>query len=218
MKAAREVGGDFYDFFLVDDDHLALVVGDVSGKGMPAALFMTASKIMLKMKAQEGVSPAEVLEDVNERICANNIEEVFVTVWVGILEISTGKVIAANAGHEYPVIIHNDGNAEIIHDKHGFVIGGLTGMKYNNYELQIEPGDALFIYSDGVPEAMNEADELFKTDRMLQALDDADNGDSRKIIDHVENAVNNYVGGAEQFDDITMLCLTYRGVLNAQET
>jgi len=218
MNAAREVGGDFYDFFLIDDDHLAIVIADVSGKGMPAALFMTASKIMLKMKAQEGVSPAEVLEDVNERICANNIEEVFVTVWVGILEISTGRVIAANAGHEYPVIMHNNGNAELIHDKHGFVIGGLPGMKYNDYELQIEPGDSLFVYTDGVPEAMNEADELFKTDRMLQALDDADKGDSRKIIEHVENAVNNYVGGAEQFDDITMLCLTYRGVVNAQET
>jgi sigma-B regulation protein RsbU (phosphoserine phosphatase) len=218
MKAAREVGGDFYDFFLVDDDHLALVVGDVSGKGMPAALFMTASKIMLKMKAQEGVSPAEVLEDINERICANNIEEVFVTVWVGVLEISTGRVIAANAGHEYPVIMHHNGNAELIHDKHGFVIGGLTGMKYNNYELQIEPGDALFIYSDGVPEAMNEADELFNTDRMLQALNDAKKDNPRRIIEQVENALDNYVGGAEQFDDITMLCLTYRGVVNAQET
>ena len=218
MKAAREVGGDFYDFFLVDDDHLALVVGDVSGKGMPAALFMTASKIMLKMKAQEGVSPAEVLEDINERICANNIEEVFVTVWVGVLEISTGRVIAVNAGHEYPVIMHHNGNAELIHDKHGFVIGGLTGMKYNNYELQIEPGDALFIYSDGVPEAMNEADELFNTDRMLQALNDAKKDNPRRIIEQVENALDNYVGGAEQFDDITMLCLTYRGVVNAQET
>ena len=217
MKAARAVGGDFYDFFLVDDDHLAIIISDVSGKGMPAALFMTASKIMLKMKAQEGVSPAEVLRDVNDRICANNIEEVFVTVWLGILEISTGRIIAANAGHEYPVIIHGDGTAEIIHDTHGFVIGGLPGMKYNDYELEIQPGDSLFVYTDGVPEAMNEADELFKTDRMLQALDEADKGDPRRIIEHVENAVNNYVGGAEQFDDLTMLCLEYHGPADPPE-
>ena len=211
MKAAREVGGDFYDFFLVDDDHLALVVGDVSGKGMPAALFMTASKIMLKMKAQEGVSPAEVLEDINERICANNIEEVFVTVWVGVLEISTGRMLCANAGHEYPAIKKADGLFELYKDKHGFVIGGMEGVGYKEYVLQMSPGDKIFVYTDGVPEATAEGGEMFGMERMVATLNSCAEGSPVDILRRVRSDVDAFVGDAEQFDDMTMMCLEYKG-------
>ncbi|MBP5165996.1 MAG: SpoIIE family protein phosphatase, partial [Oscillospiraceae bacterium] len=161
MDPAKEVGGDFYDFFLIDDDHLCIVMADVSGKGVPAALFMMASKIILANNAQMGKNPAQIMTDTNATICANNKEEMFVTTWLGILEISTGKLTAANAGHEYPAIKHADGRYELFKDKHGFVIGGMDGTKYREYELRLEPGSRLFLYTDGVPEATNAADELF---------------------------------------------------------
>ena len=152
MDPAKEVGGDFYDFFLIDDDHLCMVMADVSGKGVPAALFMMASKIILRNNAMMGKSPAKILGPTNA-ICSNNQEEMFVTVWLGILEISTGKLTAANAGHEYPVMKRPDGRFELLKDKHGFVVGGMEGVKYKDYELQLEPGAKLFLYTDGVPEA-----------------------------------------------------------------
>ena len=132
MDPAKEVGGDFYDFFLIDDDHLCLVMADVSGKGVPAALFMMASKIILQSCAMLGQSPAEILTKTNEAICSNNQEEMFVTVWLGILELSTGKLTAANAGHEYPVLKLPDGSFELLKDKHGFVIGGMEGVSTGN--------------------------------------------------------------------------------------
>lgn len=213
MDPAKEVGGDFYDFFLVDDDHLGLVMADVSGKGVPAALFMMASKILLANNAMLGKSPAEILMDTNETICAGNREEMFVTVWLGILEISTGKLTAANAGHEYPVLKSPDGNYEIIKDKHGFVIGGMPGARYKQYELTLEPGSKLFLYTDGVPEATSAEKELFGVERMLYALNsDAGAGaDPKKTLGVVRAAVDDFVKDAEQFDDLTMLCLEYKG-------
>ena len=153
MDPAKEVGGDFYDFFLIDEDHLCMVMADVSGKGVPAALFMMASKIILANHAKMWKTPAQVLADTNAAICANNREEMFVTVWLGVLEISTGVLTAANAGHEYPVLKTPDGAFELIKDKHGFVIGGMEGMKYRDYELRLEKGAKLYLYTDGVPEA-----------------------------------------------------------------
>ena len=148
MDAAKEVGGDFYDFFLIDDDHLALVMADVSGKGVPGALFMMASKIILQSYAMQGGTPEEILSRANKAICSNNTMEMFVTVWLGILEISTGKLTAANAGHEYPVIKRADGTFELYKDKHGFVIGGMDGVKYRGYMLEMKPGDKLFRLSN----------------------------------------------------------------------
>ena len=211
MDPAKEVGGDFYDFFLVDDDHLCMVMADVSGKGVPAALFMMASKIILANNAMMGKSPAQILTDTNAAICANNREEMFVTVWLGIFEISTGKLTAANAGHEYPVLKHKDGAFELFKDKHGFVIGGMDGVKYKEYELMLEPGSELFLYTDGVPEATSSEKELFGTERMLAALNGDASASTVQTLKNVRAAVDGFVKEAEQFDDLTMLCFEYKG-------
>lgn len=210
MTPAKEVGGDFYDFFLVDEDHLCLVMADVSGKGVPAALFMMASKTVLANNAMQGKSPAEILEETNAAVCARNQEEMFVTVWLGILEISTGRLVAANAGHEYPAICYGDGRYELYKDRHGFVIGGMSGMKYKNYELTLTPGARLFVYTDGIPEATSRDNELFGTDRMVEALNKNPSADPCETLKNVRSAVDGFVKDAEQFDDMTMLCLVYR--------
>lgn len=214
MDPAKEVGGDFYDFFLVDDDHLCIVMADVSGKGVPAALFMMASKILLANNAMLGKTPAQILTDTNSSICANNREQMFITVWLGILELSTGKLTAANAGHEYPVLCHANGRFELVKDKHGFVIGGMEGVKYKQYEMQMEPGAKLFLYTDGVPEATNAENELFGTDRMLAALNEKMSATPEEILKNVRRSVDGFVMDAEQFDDLTVLCLEYKGGKN----
>ena len=211
MDPAKEVGGDFYDYFLIDDDHLGMVIADVSGKGVPAALFMMASKIILQSVAMLGGSPAQILTKTNEAICSNNEAGMFVTVWIGILELSTGKLTCANAGHEYPVFKRPDGNFELFKDRHGFVIGGMEGAKYKEYEIQLEPGSKLFVYTDGVPEATNASQELFGTDRMVEALNRVKDASPMDVLKNVRKAVDSFVLDAEQFDDLTMLCLEYKG-------
>ena len=210
MRPAREVGGDFYDFFMIDEDHLAVVMADVSGKGVPGALFMMVSKVILKNNAMLGRPVGEILARTNDLICANNQMEMFVTVWMGILEISTGTIRAANAGHEYPAVMQ-DGCFRLCRDRHSFVIGGLTNVSYREYELQLEKGDKLFLYTDGVTEATDEKGELFGTERMLEALNAFAESSPREILTGVKDAVDAFVGEAEQFDDMTMLCLTYKG-------
>lgn len=217
MTPAKEVGGDFYDFFLIDDDHLCMVMADVSGKGVPAALFMMASKIILANNAMIGKSPAQILADTNAAICANNREEMFVTVWLGILEISTGSLTAANAGHEYPAIRYADGSFELYKDKHGFVIGGMDGVKYKEYDLKLTPGARLFVYTDGVAEATNAENELFGTERMIKALNVNPTAKPKEILDNVRCAVDGFVKEAEQFDDLTMLCMEYLGPVKEKE-
>jgi len=211
MDPAKEVGGDFYDFFLIDDNHLCLVMADVSGKGVPAALFMMASKIILQSCAMLGRSAAEILTKTNEAICSNNQQEMFVTVWLGILEISTGKLTAANAGHEYPALKRADGRFELIKGRHGLVIGGMEGMQYKDYELQLEPGAKLFLYTDGVPEATDAEGKMFGTERMLGILNTESDAAPEKILRNMRAAVDGFVKDAEQFDDLTMLCIEYRG-------
>ena len=217
MLPAKEVGGDFYDFFLVDDDHLCMVMADVSGKGVPAALFMMASKIILQSCAMLGRSPAEMLAKTNEAICSNNEAQMFVTVWLGILEISTGKLTAANAGHEYPIILHAGGKYELYKDKHGFVIGGMEGVHYREYKLQLEPGAGIFVYTDGIPEATNDRQELFGTERLLTALNKDTNAEPSEVLKNVKAAVDSFVMEAEQFDDLTMLSLKYYGGQNDEQ-
>ncbi len=214
MTPAKEVGGDFYDFFMIDDDHLCLVMADVSGKSVPAALFMMISKVILQSCAMLGQSVSEILNKTNEALCSNNQVEMFVTVWLGILEISTGKMTAANAGHEYPAIRRADGGFELFRDKHGFVVGGMPQMKYKGYELQLNPGDKLFVYTDGVPEATNAENELFGTDRMIDALNRDPDASCRQVLLNVRSAVDDFVQDAEQFDDLTMMCLEYKGTKN----
>lgn len=211
MDPVREVGGDFYDFFLIDPDHLAVMIADVSGKGVPAALFMMASKIVIHNMAILYSSPAKILEISNNELCQHNRSEMFVTVWLGILELSTGKLTAANAGHEYPVLHPAGGVFEIHKDKHGFILGGLNDIQYTENEMIMEPGSRLFIYTDGVPEATSSEKELFGTERMLKALNSEPEADPKQVITNVRKAIDEFVGDAEQFDDITMLCLDYKG-------
>ena len=211
MDPAREVGGDFYDYFLVDDDHLCMVIADVSGKGVPAALFMMASKIILANNAKMGKSPAQIMADTNAAICSNNQKEMFVTVWLGILELSTGRLRAANAGHEYPAIQHGDGSFELFRDRHGLVIGAMDISRYREYELQLSPGDRLFVYTDGVPEATASDNSMFGVERMLAALNEDPNTPPEQLLKAVRRAADEFMQGAEQFDDLTMLCLEYRG-------
>ncbi|MCR5815855.1 MAG: SpoIIE family protein phosphatase [Ruminococcus sp.] len=210
MHPAKEVGGDFYDFFLIDDDHLGIVMADVSGKGIPAALFMMMSKILINNFAMAGDSPAKVLEQTNAVICQNNEEEMFVTVWFGVLEISTGKITAANAGHEYPIVKKPDGEFEIFKDKHGFVIGGMDGMKYKEYEFTLEKGGVLYLYTDGIPEATDSNDELFGTERLIETMNSHFSGKVNVVdlLDTIKSSVDEFVGDADQFDDMTMLGLT----------
>lgn len=209
MDPVRGVGGDFFDFFFIDRDHLCLLIADVSGKGIPAALFMMASKIILADNAKSGKSPAQILQDTNEAICANNPEEMFVTVWLGILDISTGLLTTANAGHEYPALMHADGQFELFRDRHGLVVGGMPGVKYHEHSLQMYPGSKLFVYTDGVPEATDAENALFGTTRMLEALNTHANESPKQILHGVRQAVNEFVSDMEQFDDLTMMCLEY---------
>ena len=211
MTPAKEVGGDFYDFFLIDEDHLGLVIADVSGKGVPAAMFMMISKMMIRNYTESGFSPATVLEKTNQHIFMNNKEKMFVTVWLGILEISTGKVTAANAGHEYPVLHQPGGGFELLKDKHGFVIGLRKNKKYTDYEFELQKGATLFVYTDGVAEATNKNNKLYGLDRMIEALNSDSETDPEQLINNVKSSVDEYVGDAPQFDDLTMLCIRYNG-------
>ena len=213
MDPAKEVGGDFYDFFLVDDDHLCIVMADVSGKGVPAALFMMSTKIIISNYAKMGKSPSEILSTANKAICSRNQEDMFVTVWLGILEVSTGKLTASNAGHEFPVLKQGD-KFELFKDKHGFVLGGMDGMKYKEYEIELTPGSKLFLYTDGVPEATNSENELFGTERMIEALNIKPDTEPKEILQNVRSSVDSFVKDAEQFDDLTMLCMVYKGSEN----
>ncbi len=207
MDPAKEVGGDFYDFFLVDAGHLALVMADVSGKGVPAALFMMIAKTLLKSAVQSGLSPKAALEKVNGQLCEHNDAEMFVTVWLGVLDISTGELVCANAGHEYPAIRRRDGAFELFKDKHGLVLAGMEGARYREYELELHHGDTLYVYTDGVPEATDAKNELFGTDRMLAALNSCPDGSCKELLEAVRTGIDAFVGDAPQFDDITMLCL-----------
>ena len=209
MEPAKEIGGDFYDYFFVDDDHLCVVMADVSGKGVPAALFMMVSKAIFQSVGGMCSSAADIMTKANELICSNNQEEMFVTVWIGVLEISTGKLKAANAGHEYPAVRQPDGNFELLKDKHGFVVGGMSSVRYREYEVQMEPGSKIFLYTDGVPEATDANTEMFGTDRMIEALNRDPAAAPEGVLKNVRTAVNEFVKDAEQFDDLTMLCLEY---------
>ncbi len=211
MDPAREVGGDFYDYYLVDDDHLCMVMADVSGKGVPAALFMMASKIILQSVAMLGNSPAQILAKTNEAICSNNEAQMFVTVWLGILELSTGKLTAANAGHEYPIFRHAGGRFELYKDRHSFILGGMDGVSYKEYEVQLEPGAKLFVYTDGVTEATDTDQKLFGKERLLETLNAEPDVTPQALLGNVRKAVDAFVGSAEQFDDLTMMCLEYKG-------
>lgn len=207
MTPAKEVGGDFYNFFFIDDDHLALVIADVSGKGIPAALFMMVTSIIISDIAKTGKTPSEVLTKANERICSHNKADMFVTVWLGVLEISTGRLISSNAGHEDPAVCRKNGDFELWKSKHGLMLGTLEGIKYADFEFRLNKGDKLFLYTDGVHEATNEQDEMFRIDCMLDALNSYKEKSPTEILKGMHNSINTFVGDAPQFDDLTMLCI-----------
>ena len=211
MKPAKDVGGDFYDFFKISENVVGLVMADVSGKGIPAALFMMMSKIMVQNFALTLGGPGEVLQKVNDQICTNQVEEMFVTVWLGFLDLRTGLLTAANAGHEYPILMAPGGEFELLKDRHGLVVGGMEGYPYREYQLKLEAGSRLFLYTDGLPEATDTENRMFGIERTLKSLNEVKNGTPREVLDHVTKSVADFVGSAPQFDDTTMLCLDYRG-------
>ena len=213
MTPAKEVGGDFYDFFLVDDSHLALLIADVSDKGVPAALFMMSAKILLNYRAQLGGSPSEILNAVNAEICKSNKSRMFVTVWLGILDLKTGILTCSNAGHEYPILRGQDGIFRVFKDRHGMVVGALARSKYKDYEISMMPGDAIFVYTDGVPEANNAEGAFYGMERLENTLNRIPEHDPQHILQGIKADVDSFTGEASQFDDLTMLCLEYKGCL-----
>lgn len=211
MTPAKEVGGDFYDFFLIDSDHLALVIADVSGKGIPAALFMMVSKTMIKNQLMTGCDPATALERVNLQLCERNSSMMFVTVWLAVLEISTGRGMACNAGHENPGLRRAGGDFELLKYKHNMFLGVNKKAAYQVREFELHPGDCVFVYTDGVPEATNADSKMFGEEWLVTTLNrNADDG-PEALIRHVHEAVDLFADSTPQFDDITMLCLKYYG-------
>ena len=218
MTSAKEVGGDFYNFFLIDDDHLAIMIGDVSGKGVPAALFMMQTNILLTEKARSGGTPAEILRDVNDIVCRQNQASMFVTVWLGIIELSTGRMTAASAGHDDPAVYRKGGAFELIGGEHGLFIGAFEGIEYENFEIRLGEGDKVFIYTDGVHEAVNAEEEMFTVDRMLRALNEAGTQSPEDILAHVKSSVEEFVGDVSPFDDLTMLCFELKSSGGGRQT
>lgn len=210
MNPAKEVGGDFYDFFLVDDDHLAVVIADVSGKGVPAALFMVIAKTLIKNHAQNQEAPGTVFTQTNEQLCEGNDAGLFVTGWMGVLEISTGKFVYVNAGHNPPLLKRAGGTFEWLKSRPGFVLAGMEGVRYRENTLQLEPGDRLYLYTDGVTEATNSHEELFGDERLQNALNEYMDLPVEQFLPKIKECIDAFVGDADQFDDITMLALDYQ--------
>ncbi len=211
MDPAKEVGGDFYDFFMIDEDHMGFVIADVSGKGVPAALLMMVSRVLIKSGLQNGKSPAETLASVNNQLCESNDEEFFVTVWLAVLELSTGNGIAANAGHEHPVLRRAGGKYELQVYRHSLAVGVMKDVPFRQHQFHLNPGDSFFVYTDGVPEATDRNSELYGTGRMLEALNRDADAEPDQVLANLTADINRFVDGAEQFDDITMLGFRYRG-------
>jgi sigma-B regulation protein RsbU (phosphoserine phosphatase) len=210
MLAAREVGGDFYDFFFIDDDHLCLCIGDVSGKGVPAALFMAIAKALIKSRAADDLSPASILTHVNDEICENNEECMFVTVFLGILNIRSGQMVYTNAGHNPPYIKRSDSKLERLDQRHGAAVGAVDGLAYKQEDILLAKDDLLLMYTDGVTEAMDPEHALFEEHRLVDLLQSRDFDTPETLLRETINRVKDFENGAEQADDITMLALRYQ--------
>ena len=217
MEPAKEVGGDFYDFFMVDDTHLAIVMADVSGKGVPAALFMVIGKTLIKDHTTPGRDLGKVFTEVNQLLCESNSEELFITAFEGVLDLVTGEFVYVNAGHEMPFICKAGGNFEPYKIRAAFVLAGMEGMKYRAGSMTLEPGDKIFQYTDGVTEATNVKNELYGMERLGAILNKVKNGTPHDILPAVKKDIDEFVGEAPQFDDITMLCLEYKTKMEIKE-
>lgn len=212
MEPAKEIGGDFYDFFFVDDDHFAFLVGDVSGKGVPAALFMVISKTIIKNNVQSGMPPAEAMNKANKQLCEGNDANMFVTVWLGVYEISTGELTYVNAGHNPPILKRCGGPAEYLRSRSGFILAGRKKSAYKEFHLRLHEGDRLFIYTDGITEAMNTGAEQYSEERLLKCFSGAgEEVDAPEMITLVKEDVKRFTGDAEQSDDMTMLAFWVSG-------
>ncbi|MEN6616174.1 MAG: SpoIIE family protein phosphatase [Syntrophorhabdus sp.] len=208
---AREVGGDFYDFFLIDDDHICFVIGDASGKGIPAALFMAFTKTLIKAKATSSLDTGEIMEATNDELSQGNPADMFITVFCAILETSTGKLTYTNGGHNPPVILRHEGDIHYLESPGELVVGIIEGSRYSTRDIFLNPGDSIFLYTDGVTEAMNESEEIFSTERLFEVLSECRNKNVSEIIVHVNSAIDSFCDKAAQYDDITMLALYYEG-------
>ena len=216
MEAAKEVGGDFYDVFFVDTDNIAFVIGDVSGKGVPAALFMATAKIILQNCVRDIPRLSESVETANNVLCARNEADMFVTLWVGILNMKTGEIRYVSAGHNPPVVVRN-GVPEYLNTKSGFVLAGMEDMIYKEHSLVLSKGDTVCLYTDGVTEANASDGELFGEERLLECFSGTNNNTAKDILENVKQSVDAFVNGNDQFDDITMLCFRYIGSDGAAE-
>ena len=205
MEAAKEVGGDFYDVFFVDKDRIAFVIGDVSGKGIPAALFMANSKNTLQNAIRNNEKLSFAVEAANNTLCAGNEADMFVTIWVGILDLVSGELTYVCGGHNPPITVIN-GEAEYLKTKGGFVLAGLEGIAYKENSITLNKGDMVYLYTDGVTEATNNKLELFGEERLLKCFDNADSISSNELVKKVKESVDGFVDGQDQFDDMTMLC------------
>ena len=211
MLPAKEMGGDFYDFFMIDEDNLAFLVADVSGKGVPAALFMVVAKTLLKNRTRSSASAAQAFTDANEGLCQDNYHDMFVTAWMGVLTLSTGRLVFVNAGHTRPLLRQKDGSYTYLTERSGFVLAGMEHTQYTQQALYLAPGDALFLYTDGVTEANDAKKQLYGEERLSQVLNKEPDLAPEEALTAVWEDVMLYQKGMEQFDDITMLALCYNG-------
>jgi sigma-B regulation protein RsbU (phosphoserine phosphatase) len=210
MIAAKEVGGDFYDFYKLNENTVAFLVADVSGKGIPAAMFMMTAKTIIKDLAESGMAVNDIFTKANEKLCENNESGMFVTAWMGILDLTTGNIQFANAGHNPPLLKRADGTYEYLKMRAGFILAGMEGMRYRAGEINLNPGDRLFLYTDGVTEATNTHNELYGEERLLAFMDQNASVEATKLLPALKANIDEFVGEAPQFDDITMLMLDYK--------
>ena len=210
MIAAKEVGGDFYDFYKLSDTTVAFLAADVSGKGIPAAMFMMTAKTIIKGLAESGIAVNDIFTKANEKLCENNESGMFVTAWMGILDLTTGNIQFANAGHNPPLLKRADGSFEYLKTRAGFVLAGMEGVRYRAGEITLNPGDRLFLYTDGVPEATNINNKLYGEDRLLSFMNENASVEATRLLPELKKNIDEFVGDAPQFDDITMLMLDYK--------
>jgi sigma-B regulation protein RsbU (phosphoserine phosphatase) len=215
MEPAKEVGGDFYDFFFIDSKRLFFVIGDVSGKGVPASLFMVITKTLLKNQALQGLSPDQILYTVNNQLCLDNDEGMFVTVFCAILDLESGVVEYSNAGHNPPLVYRQGGSYEYMQSKKSFVLGGMENFKYQSNTLTLDLNDAIYLYTDGVTEAMNNQDQLFSEERLKATLFELKQQNEEEILHGVKAAIGDFVKETPQSDDITMLIVKLKQKMNS---
>ena len=210
MNTAKEVGGDFYDYFAIDNNRICFLIADVSGKGTPAALFMMTAKTMIKDYTLTHDSTSEIFTAVNARLCENNDQGMFATAWIGIVDTRTMTLQYTNAGHNYPFFQRRGQSCEMIEARHGLFLAGMDFTRYKQGEIQLQPGDRILLYTDGVTEAHNRANDLYGEDRLQKVLERTEDRPGEEVLEQIFNDVNDFTAGAPQFDDITMIILTIK--------